>query len=79
MVELLSLVAEHGEETGLIAASLALEKGVPTVEAVRNIINRLNEPMIPQMKGKEIPLNTPPQANCMRYDNLLKGDLHATR
>lgn len=79
MVELLSLVAEHGEETGLIAASLALEEGVPTVEAVRNIINRLNEPMIPQMKGKEIPLNTPPQANCMRYDNLLKGDLHATR
>lgn len=79
MVELLSLIAEHGEDAGLTAASLALEEGVPTVEAVHNIINRLKEPIIPKIKGKEIPLNMPPQADCLRYNSLLKGELHASR
>ena len=46
MVEMLSLLAEYGEEVGVAAAELALECGMPTVAAVQNIIHRLNEPPI---------------------------------
>lgn len=78
MVELLNLIAEYGEDVGITAASIALEEGVPTVEAVLNIINRLLEPNMPMLKAKEIPLNTPPQSNCQRYNSLLKGNSHAS-
>lgn len=77
MVELLNLIAEYGEDIGVTAASIALEEGVPTVEAVLNIINRLLEPDIPTLKAKEIPLNTPPQSNCQRYNSLLKETPYA--
>lgn len=73
MVKLLSLVAEYGEEVGTTAASIALEQKVPTVEAVQNIISRLLEPTIPELKVRDIPLHIPPQSNCERYNSLLKG------
>lgn len=77
MVQLLSLIAEYGEELGVSAAEIALEEGVPTVEAVLNIIHRLKEPIIPCFTIQDIPLNTPPQANCERYNCLLKEVAYA--
>jgi len=78
-IKLLSLIAEYGEDVGVTAACIALEEKVPTVEAVQNIISRLIEPPIPELKVKEIPLHCPPQGNCERYNSLLtKGAIHAT-
>ena len=71
MVKLLSLIAEYGEELGVMAADIALEEGMPTVEAVLNIIHRLQEPNIPEIPAYDVPLNMPPLANLARYDSLL--------
>ena len=60
MVKLLSLIADYREDLGVTASAIALEEGVPTVEAVLNIIHRLTEPAIPSFKIKEIPLTIPP-------------------
>lgn len=79
MVQLLSLIAEYGEEVGVTAACIALEEKIPTVEAVHNIINRLLEPTPPRLQVKEIPLQLPPQGNCERYNSLLtERRSHAT-
>jgi hypothetical protein len=72
MVKLLTLIAEYGEELGVAAAQIALEEGVPTVEAVLNIIHRLTEPVIPEIAAYDIPLRLPPMAHLARYDRLLK-------
>lgn len=77
VVELLTLVAEYGEDIGVTAAALALEEGMPTVEAVLNIIHRLTEPVIPSFAMKDIPLGIAPEANCARYNSLLKEVCHA--
>lgn len=78
MVELLHLIAEYGEDVGITAAEIALEEKIPTVEAVHNIIHRLLEPERPILKVKDIPLTTPPQSNCLRYNMLLTGVTDAT-
>lgn len=72
MVEMLSLLAEYGEEVGVAAAELALECGMPTVAAVQNIIHRLNEPPIPKFNLPDIPLRIVPQADLLRYNTVLK-------
>ena len=72
MVKLLTLVAEYGEELGIMAAEIALEEGMPTVEAVLNIIHRLQEPIIPEIVTYDVPLRLPPLAHLSRYDSLLK-------
>ena len=77
MVEVLALIAEYGEDLGVVAAELALDEGLPTVEAVLNIIHRLTEPEIPAFKVRDIPLSAPPVGNCMRYNSLLKEVNHA--
>lgn len=71
MVQLLSLIAEYGEDLGVTAAEVALEEGIPTVEAVLNIIHRLKEPPIPTFNLQTIALTIVPQANCERYNHLL--------
>lgn len=71
MVKLLSLIAEYGEELGVTAAAIALQEGVPTVEAVLNIIHRLKEPVIPIITTYDVPLKNPPQAQLARYNTLL--------
>jgi len=73
MVKLLTLIAEYGDELGVMAAQIALEEGVPTVEAVLNIIHRLTEPVIPKIAAYDIPLRLPPMAHLARYDRLLKA------
>ena len=72
MVEMLSLLAEYGEEVGVAAAELALECGMPTVAAVQNIIHRLNEPSVPKFNLPDIPLRIAPQADLLRYNTVLK-------
>ena len=72
MVEVLALIAEYGEETGVAAAELALECGMPTVAAVQNIIHRLNEPPIPKFNLPDIPLRIAPQIDLLRYNEVLK-------
>ena len=72
MVEMLSLLAEYGEEVGVAAAELALECGMPTVAAVQNIIHRLNEPAVPKFNLPDIPLRIAPQADLLRYNTVLK-------
>lgn len=71
MVQLLSLIAEYGEELGVTAAEIALEEGIPTVEAVLNIIHRLKEPPIPTFNLQTVALTIVPQANYERYNHLL--------
>ena len=71
MVKLLSLIADYGEELGVSAAAIALAEGMPTVEAVLNIIHRLKEPVIPNIISYDVPLRMPPQAQLARYDTLL--------
>lgn len=71
MVKLLSLIADFGEEIGVTAAELALEQGLPTVEAVLNIILRLTEPTVPKIESRHIALTRPPQANLSQFDQLL--------
>lgn len=72
MVEILTLIAEYGEEVGVTAAELALECGMPTVAAVQNIINRLNEPIVPKFNVPDIPLFIPPETDLTRYNIVLK-------
>lgn len=79
MVRLLSLIADYGEELGVTAAELALEEGIPTVEAVLNIILRLQEPSIPEISTFDVPLKIPPLAQLHRFDCLLSQEVrHAT-
>lgn len=77
MVRLLRLMAEYDTDVALTAAELALEEGIITPDAVLNIINRLIEPIPPQLYVQDIPLNLPPVVNCHQYDTLLKGGFHA--
>lgn len=72
MVKLLSLIADFGEEIGVTAAELALEQGLPTVEAVLNIILRLTEPDIPKIKTAHVALTLPPKANLAQFDQLIQ-------
>ena len=80
MVKLLTLIAQYGEELGITAAEIALEEGMPTVEAVLNIIHRLQEPVIPDIVTYDVALRLPPMAHLARYDSLLKqGGTYETR
>ncbi|TFV07003.1 IS21 family transposase [Bacillus stratosphericus] len=71
MVKLLNLMAEYDADLALTAAELALDEGMPTPEAVLNIINRLKEPPPPRFHIRDIPLTVPPSVDCSRYDRLL--------
>nr|WP_278979132.1 hypothetical protein [Providencia alcalifaciens] len=71
MVKLLSLIADFGEDIGITAAEIALEQGVPTVDAVLNIILRLSEPTIPKLESQHIPLTHPPVATLNHFDQPL--------
>lgn len=72
MVKLLSLIADFGEDIGVTAAELALEQGLPTVEAVLNIILRLTEPTVPKIESRHVALSCPPKANLSQFDQLLQ-------
>ena len=74
MVEILSLVLQHDEESVLCAVELALEEGVPTKTHILNLLHRLIDRK-PTDHPKVAPpnvlsLSTTPEANVDRYDDL---------
>ena len=74
MVDILSLVLHHDENTVLQAVELALEAGVPTKTHVLNLLHRLIDPKqtdYPEIDPPDaLALETTPKANVDRYDDL---------
>lgn len=74
MVDILSLVLHHDEDTVLCAVELALEAGVPTKTHVLNLLHRLIDKKPtdhPEVDPPEaLALDTAPKANVDRYDDL---------
>jgi transposase len=74
MVEILSLVLHHDEQTVLCAVELALEAGVPTKTHILNLLHRLLDGKPASIAAIDTPqalaLNREPKANVARYDAL---------
>jgi len=74
MVDILSLVLHHDEGAVLRAVELALEAGVPTKTHILNLLHRLIDPKQTDHPKIDPPdalaLETAPQANVDRYDDL---------
>ena len=71
-VELLLMVCEHGIEAIDMACDLALTQKTTRLPMIINLINQLVEPMSdPLPEPDKYPqLQTPPQADCGRYEQL---------
>lgn len=72
-VELLQLIQTHGIDTVSMACELALESKTVQLAAIINLIHRLTEIESPRpIDVIQYPqLKTPPQADCLRYNQLL--------
>jgi hypothetical protein len=74
MVEILSLVLHHDEQTVLCAVELALEDSVPTKTHILNILHRLIDGKAPPAPPIDAPqalsLTQEPVADVRRYDTL---------
>jgi len=72
-VDCLLLAREHGLDVLETACELALETGAVTGSLIQNAMRRLIEPARPkQLNARHgLPLQTEPQANPQRYDQLL--------
>lgn len=72
MVEILSLVLHHDEQTVLTAVELALESGAPSKQHVLNLLGRLLDPPRPApiATPAALALAVEPEANVDRYDAL---------
>jgi hypothetical protein len=81
MVEILSLVLHHDEQTVLSAVELALEAGVATKTHVLNVLHRLIDGKAPPAAPIDAPqalrLTQEPEANVVRYD-MLREIRHAS-
>lgn len=71
-VELLLLLAEHGQEVVQIACELAIEQQTLQHVTVLNLIHRMAEPTVDQAPDTQAypVLHTPPVADCQRYEYL---------
>lgn len=78
-IELLLLVPEHGLEAVQVACELAVEQGVLRLSAIVNLINQLVEPVIDAAPDtQQYPkLETPPTADCKRYESLCSNRMEA--
>ena len=78
MVEILSLVLHHDEQTVLCAVELALETRPVSKQHVLNLLNRLldADPPAPVDAPAGLELIDEPKANVRRYDHL-RGHSHA--
>jgi hypothetical protein len=74
MVEILSLILQHDEQSVLCAVELALEAGVPTKTHILNILHRLLDGKPTSVSVIDAPqalaLRREPRANVARYDTL---------
>ena len=83
MVDILSLVLHHDEQSVLCAVEMALEAGVPTKTHVLNLLHRLVDGKASQVETIDAPqalvLRQEPKANVARYDTLRGKDVrHAS-
>jgi hypothetical protein len=74
-VELLMIVQEHGIEAVEMACDLAFEQKTTRLPMIVNLINQLMESMSDPMPDADCypQLQTPPQADCRRYEQLCCG------
>ena len=74
MAQVLAAVPQAGLDAVLVAVELALEGMVPSggisVEHVRNVLARLNNPVTPEQAETSLRLNQAPVADTARYDRL---------
>lgn len=64
MVKPPNLTAQYDADLALTAAEPAPDEGMPTPEAVSNIISRPKEPPPPRFRIRDIPLTVVPTAVC---------------
>lgn len=81
-VGILGAVSLYGLETVVSACSAAMTSGAISRDVVLNILTRTND--VPETAECNMPsnlphLNTPPLANCSRYDTLLSGGVYVER
>ena len=74
-VELLQLIQQHDIETVTVACELAIQDKTIQLSAIINLINRLVEPPIETVSipDQYPPLTVLPEANCQRYQQLVRG------
>ena len=70
MVQVLACVPSFGLEAVLVTAELVLESGPPSLEHVRNVLSRLNEPAPQATIETALKLREEPRADAARYDRL---------
>jgi hypothetical protein len=70
MVQVLACVPTFGLEAVQVAAELVLDSGPPSLEHVRNVLSRLNEPAPLATIETALVLREEPRADAGRYDRL---------
>ena len=74
MAQVLAVVPQAGLEAVLVAVELVLEGMAPSgsisVEHVRNVLARLNNPATPEQAQTVLRLSELPRADTARYDRL---------
>jgi len=74
MAQVLAVVPQAGLEAVLVAVELVLEGMAPSgsisVEHVRNVLARLNNPVTPEQAETSLRLSQVPVADTARYDRL---------
>jgi hypothetical protein len=82
MVDILSLVLQHDEQSVLCAVEMALDEGVPTKTHILNILHRLVDGKAPAPDidaPQALSLRREPKANVERYDTLRNREVrHAS-
>jgi len=76
MAAILSAIPMYGLEAVGVACEVALEQGTVSQSVILNHLCRLSDvdPVEPVSPPGNLTLSCPPQADCMRYNRLLKGD-----
>jgi transposase len=74
MAAILSAIPEYGIEAVAVACEIALEQGTVSQVVILNYLARLHDaPPVPSVAPPEkFILSLPPQADCTRYDRLLR-------
>jgi transposase len=77
VVDILLALRDHGSEVVEVACDLAISDGVVNSSYILNAINRLEcEENAPPIEiDKSLELQTPPLADCERYNKLLKQEV----
>jgi len=76
MAAILSVIPVYGLEAVSVACEVALEQGTVSQSVILNHLGRLSDigPAEPVSPPENLTLSCPPQADCMRYNRLLRRD-----